>query len=260
MISARKLIKLARKWQKLAAIRRKRITFSSTSSMVEKGHFVVYSADEKRFMLPLEYLKNEMVMELFNLAEEEFGIPSNGHLILPFDSTFMEYAIGLIKRKVEKALIVSIVNGRCSSSSNLYQQETSQQMARKWKKLSVIGRRRITSSLVDNGHFVIYTIDQKRFVIPLAYLRNTIFMELLKMSEEEFGLPSDGPIIFPCDSVAMNYIVSLLRRSLAKDLEKAVLNSVASYRCSSNTSYFHQAHTYQQSLVSGFRGNYSLLL
>ncbi|PPR80471.1 hypothetical protein GOBAR_AA40241 [Gossypium barbadense] len=251
MISARKLIKLARKWQKLAAIRRKRITFSSTSSMVEKGHFVVYSADEKRFMLPLEYLKNEMVMELFNLAEEEFGIPSDGHLILPFDSTLMEYAIGLIKRKaskeVEKALTVSIVNGRCSSSSNLYQQETSQQ-------------RRITSSLVDNGHFVIYTIDQKRFVIPLAYLRNNIFMELLKMSEEEFGLPSDGPIIFPCDSVAMNYIVSLLRRSLAKDLEKAVLNSVASYRCSSNTSYFHQAHTDQQSLVSGFRGNYFLLL
>ncbi|TYG81200.1 hypothetical protein ES288_D02G279800v1 [Gossypium darwinii] len=132
MISARKLIKLARKWQKLAAIRRKRITFSSTSSMVEKGHFVVYSADEKRFMLPLEYLKNEMVMELFNLAEEEFGIPSDGHLILPFDSTLMEYAIGLIKRKaskeVEKALTVSIVNGRCSSSSNLYQQETSQQL------------------------------------------------------------------------------------------------------------------------------------
>ncbi|TYJ44470.1 hypothetical protein E1A91_A03G227300v1 [Gossypium mustelinum] len=241
MISARKLIKLARKWQKLAAIRRKRITFSRTSSMVEKGHFVVYSADEKRFLLPLEYLKNEMVMELFNLAEEEFGIPSNGHLILPFDSTFMEYAIGLIKRKaskeVEKALIMSIVNGRCSSSSNLYQQETSQQLPI-W--------------IVDNGHFVIYTIDQKRFVIPLAYLRNTIFMELLKMSEEEFGLPSDGPIRFPCDSVAMNYIVSLLRRSLAKDLEKAVLNSVASYRCSSNTSYFNRAHTDQQSLVSGF--------
>ncbi|MBA0756054.1 hypothetical protein Gogos_019995 [Gossypium gossypioides] len=134
MISARKLIKLARKWQKMAAIKRKRITFSTTASMVEKGHFVVYSADEKRFMLPLEYLKNEMVMELFTLAEEEFGIPSNGHLILPFDSTFMEYTIGLIKRKaskeVEKALIMSIVNERCSSSSslNLYQQETRQQL------------------------------------------------------------------------------------------------------------------------------------
>ncbi|MBA0635113.1 hypothetical protein Godav_029840 [Gossypium davidsonii] len=135
MISAKKLIKLARKWQKNAAIKRKRITFSSTASMVEKGHFVVYSTDEKRFMLPLEYLKNEIVMELFNLAEEEFGISSiYGHLTLPFDSAFMEYAIGLIKRKaskeVEKALIMSIVNARCASSSslNLYQQETRQQL------------------------------------------------------------------------------------------------------------------------------------
>ncbi|KAA3482241.1 Auxin-responsive protein SAUR36 [Gossypium australe] len=273
MISARKLIKLARKWQKLAAIKRKRITFSNTSSMMEKGHFVVYSSDEKRFILPLEYLKNEIVIELFNLAEEEFGIPSNGHLKLPFDSTFMEYAIELIKRKaskeVEKALIMSIVTGHCSSSLNLNQQETNQQlpiwiteqtsmvstkilimMARKWQKLAAIGRRRITSSLVDKGHFVIYTIDQKRFVIPLAYLRNTIFVELLKMSEEEFGLPSDGPITLPCDSVAMNYFLSLLQRSLSKHLEKAVVNSVASYRYSSNTSYCHQAHTDQQSLIS----------
>ncbi|KAL1180559.1 hypothetical protein V6Z11_A03G240300 [Gossypium hirsutum] len=142
MISARKLIKLARKWQKMAAIKRKRIYWKLANhaavtfcaSKVEKGHFVVYSADKKRrFMLPLEYLKNEMVMELFTLAEEEFGIPSNGHLILPFDSTFMEYTIGLIKRKaskeVEKALIMSIVNDRCSPSSlNLYQQETRQQL------------------------------------------------------------------------------------------------------------------------------------
>ncbi|KAH1099154.1 hypothetical protein J1N35_016075 [Gossypium stocksii] len=37
MISAKKLIKLARIWQKTAAIKRKRITFLSTASMVEKG-------------------------------------------------------------------------------------------------------------------------------------------------------------------------------------------------------------------------------
>ncbi|OMO91992.1 Auxin responsive SAUR protein [Corchorus olitorius] len=146
MISTKKLIKLARKWQKLAAIKRKRIaSFSrntrdaetnscSTSPVVEKGHFVVYSADEKRFVLPLEYLKNEIVMELFNLAEEEFGLPSNGQLItLPCDAAFMEYLIGLIKKKaskeVEKALLMSLVNGYCSSSSSyLYQQETSQQL------------------------------------------------------------------------------------------------------------------------------------
>ncbi|XP_022749215.1 auxin-responsive protein SAUR67-like [Durio zibethinus] len=141
MISAKKLIKVARKWQKMAAIRRKRITLTrttedadtnrcSTSSVVEKGHFVVYSVDQKRFVLPLEYLKNKIVMELFNLAEEEFGLPGNGLLILPCDATFMEYVIALIKRKpskdMEKALILSLASGRCSSSC-LYQQETSQQ-------------------------------------------------------------------------------------------------------------------------------------
>ncbi|XVF45620.1 hypothetical protein PTKIN_Ptkin02bG0221300 [Pterospermum kingtungense] len=145
MISAKKLIKLARKWQKLAAMKRRRITSSrtstgdivdtnscssSTSSRVEKGHFVVYSADEKRFVLPLEYLKNQIVMELFKSAEEEFGLPSNGNLTLPCDATFIEYVIGLIKRKaskeVEKALIMSVVSGR--RSSYLYQQETSKQL------------------------------------------------------------------------------------------------------------------------------------
>ncbi|XWS55148.1 hypothetical protein CRYUN_Cryun10bG0149900 [Craigia yunnanensis] len=142
MISAKKLIKLARKWQTMAAIRRKRITLPrttedadtnscSTSSVVEKGHFVVYSVDQKRFVLPLEYLKNEIIMQLFNLEEEEFGLPGNGLLILPCDATFMEYVIALIKRKpskeVEKALILYVASGRCSSSY-LYQQETSQQL------------------------------------------------------------------------------------------------------------------------------------
>ncbi|XVE93952.1 hypothetical protein REPUB_Repub01dG0238400 [Reevesia pubescens] len=141
MITAKKLIKLARKWKRMAAIRRKRITLPkttrdadtnscSTSSVVEKGHFVVYSVDQKRFVFPLEYLKNEIVMELFNLAEEEFGLPGNGLLILPCYATFMEYVIALIERKpskdVEKALILSVASGRCSSSY-LYQQETSQQ-------------------------------------------------------------------------------------------------------------------------------------
>ncbi|KAK6253941.1 hypothetical protein QUC31_015661 [Theobroma cacao] len=141
-------------------------------------------------------------------------------------------------------------------------------MARKWQKTAAIGRKRLASSrtdrkmaganrsnkssVVDKGHFVIYTTDKKRFLIPLAYLCNNIILELLKMSEEEFGLPSDGPITLPCDSVVMNYIVSLVKRGLTRDLEKAVVNSVASYRCSTNTTYFHQGHADQRSLVCGF--------
>ncbi|MBA0700350.1 hypothetical protein Goari_023030 [Gossypium aridum] len=70
-------------------------------------------------------------MELFNLAEEEFGVPGNGLLILPCDATFMEYVIALVKRNpskaVEQALILSIASDHCISSY-LYQEETSQQL------------------------------------------------------------------------------------------------------------------------------------
>ncbi|KAK8625294.1 hypothetical protein V6N13_090168 [Hibiscus sabdariffa] len=142
MISAKKLIKLAKRWQKLASIRRKRITLPrttrdsetnscSTSSEVVKGHFVVYSVDHKRFVLPLEYLKSKIVMELFNLAEEEFGLPGNEILLMPCDANFMEYLIALIKNKpskeVEKALILSVSTDRCCSSY-LFQQEMNPQL------------------------------------------------------------------------------------------------------------------------------------
>ncbi|MBA0823887.1 hypothetical protein Goarm_020582, partial [Gossypium armourianum] len=124
-------------------------------------------------------------------------------------------------------------------------------MTRKWQKMASIGRKRIAStrptrkmaaanhsnksSIVDKGCFSIYTTDKKRFVIPLAFLSNSVFRELFKMSEEEFGLPSDGPITLPCDSVVMNYIVSIVKRGLAKDLEKALLNFITTYSCSLDT-------------------------
>ncbi|MBA0551082.1 hypothetical protein Golob_021981, partial [Gossypium lobatum] len=40
------------------------------------------------------------------------------------------------------------------------------------------------------------------------------------MSEEEFGLPGDRTIKLPYDSVVMNYMVSIVKRGLAKDMEK----------------------------------------
>ncbi|XVF44710.1 hypothetical protein PTKIN_Ptkin02bG0146000 [Pterospermum kingtungense] len=140
-------------------------------------------------------------------------------------------------------------------------------VARKRQKITTIERKRITSartnrkmvaanhanksSTVDKGCFVMHTIGKRHFVIPLKFLNNNIFLELFKMFEEEFGLPTDGPIRLPCDSVFMNYIVSLVKRGLAKDLERAMLDSITSHHCSSDT-YFNQRPTYQQLLLCGF--------
>nr|XP_009763885.1 PREDICTED: auxin-induced protein 6B-like [Nicotiana sylvestris] len=121
-------------------------------------------------------------------------------------------------------------------------------IARKWQKFAVKQRKRISFprsnnhdaeccstsySIVGKGHFVVYTTDQKRFVVPLAYLQHEVIRQLLHMSEEEFGLPSDGPITLPCDALFMNYIISLIRKGADIDLQNALLVSVASSRCSS---------------------------
>ncbi|XP_043814592.1 auxin-responsive protein SAUR68-like [Manihot esculenta] len=137
MISTKKLLKLAKKWQKMAAVRRRRITSSQnigsidTSSIAEKGHFVVYSTDKKRFLLPLEYLNNELIRELFSIAEEEFGLQSEGPLTLPCDADLMEYAISLIRqnatRDVERAWLVSIASSGCASSFHFQHHATSHQ-------------------------------------------------------------------------------------------------------------------------------------
>ncbi|KAK0582222.1 hypothetical protein LWI29_023078 [Acer saccharum] len=104
------------------------------------------------------------------------------------------------------------------------------------------------ASLAEKGHFVVYTFDQKRFVIPLAYLNNDIFQELLKLSEEEFGLSSDEPITLPCDAAFMTCIVSLIKRGTAKGLDKAFLDSIVTRHCTFSAAFPEE----QQSFVCSY--------
>ncbi|CAO2815701.1 unnamed protein product [Amaranthus hypochondriacus] len=126
MISTKKLIKMARKWQKLAAASRKRISWPRVA---KEGHFVVYSTDGRRFMIPLVYLTSEVFIELFRIAEEEFGVTSLGPITLPCDSKFMEYVISVVQRSapqdLEQALIMSLASCRHSSPSQQHQEQTS---------------------------------------------------------------------------------------------------------------------------------------
>ncbi|KAG6496166.1 hypothetical protein ZIOFF_044014 [Zingiber officinale] len=86
--------------------------------------------------------------------------------------------------------------------------------------------------IADKGHFVVYTMDDARFVVPLSFLKSCIFQELLKVSAEEFGLPGEGPITLACSGVFLEYVVSLLKRSLSRDVELALLVSIDANRCS----------------------------
>lgn len=134
MISLWKLIELAQKWQRVAGLRRKRISFmkanrgkehlgsSQAPCMAEKGHFTVYTADQKRFEFPIKYLNNCIIRELLMLSEEEFGLPGDGPIMLPCDAHSMEHIISLIRENKGKdlqknGLTISIPTGGCSASS-----------------------------------------------------------------------------------------------------------------------------------------------
>uniref|UniRef100_A0A453LIF9 Auxin-responsive protein SAUR36 n=1 Tax=Aegilops tauschii subsp. strangulata TaxID=200361 RepID=A0A453LIF9_AEGTS len=43
------------------------------------------------------------------------------------------------------------------------------------------------SSVAGKGHCVVYAADGARFEVPIVFLETTIFGELLRMSQEEFG-------------------------------------------------------------------------
>ncbi|XP_057532238.1 auxin-responsive protein SAUR62-like [Amaranthus tricolor] len=78
---------MARKRQKLATTIRRRISWSRT---VTKKVILWYT----------QVIKDE----LFKMAEEEFGVVASGPIVLPCDSSFMEYAISIIQRHVAEGL------------------------------------------------------------------------------------------------------------------------------------------------------------
>ncbi|PKU64504.1 Indole-3-acetic acid-induced protein ARG7 [Dendrobium catenatum] len=91
------------------------------------------------------------------------------------------------------------------------------EMAKKCRKVASFGKRSLLSTTNDReiaskGHIFVYSVDGQRFMIPLTHLRESIFRELFRMSEDEFGLQSDGPIVLPCDAPTMEYILSFLCR------------------------------------------------
>ncbi|RWR90625.1 Auxin-induced protein [Cinnamomum micranthum f. kanehirae] len=51
--------------------------------------------------------------------------------------------------------------------------------------------------VADKGHFFMYTVHGRRFMVPLQYLRSPILVELLSMSE--------GPITLPCEGLHVKY-------------------------------------------------------
>ncbi|KAL6601639.1 hypothetical protein ACP70R_044859 [Stipagrostis hirtigluma subsp. patula] len=116
MISAKRIAHLAKKWRRMAVLGRKRLSWGLAkeatefcSSVAGKGHCIVYTADGRRFEVPLAYLGTPVFAELLRMSQEEFGFTSDGRITLPCDASVMEYALCLLRRSVsadvEKAFL-----------------------------------------------------------------------------------------------------------------------------------------------------------
>nr|GMC87078.1 auxin-responsive protein SAUR21-like [Ipomoea batatas] len=69
-------------------------------------------------------------------------------------------------------------------------------------------------SEVPKGHFAVYVgeIEKKRFVIPVSFLKDPSFQDLLCQAEEEFGFDHPtGGLTIPCMEDTFLEIISNLR-------------------------------------------------
>ncbi|CAH9069714.1 unnamed protein product [Cuscuta epithymum] len=66
-------------------------------------------------------------------------------------------------------------------------------------------------SEVPKGHFAVYVGEgeKKRFVLPISYLNDTLFQDLLSQAEEEFGFDHPmGGLTIPCPEATFLDIIS----------------------------------------------------
>ncbi|CAJ2679469.1 SAUR-like auxin-responsive family protein [Trifolium pratense] len=84
-------------------------------------------------------------------------------------------------------------------------------------RLNVIRRASLTanqatskSAEVRKGYVAVYVGEkQKRFVIPVSYLNQPLFQELLSQAEEEFGYDHPmGGLTIPCNEDVFQHVTS----------------------------------------------------
>jgi hypothetical protein len=81
MISTKRTAQLAKKWQRMAVLGRKRLTWRTAAkevdkcctSVASKGHCAVYTIDGARFEVPLACLETTVFAELLQMSKEELG-------------------------------------------------------------------------------------------------------------------------------------------------------------------------------------------
>ncbi|KAF8406534.1 hypothetical protein HHK36_008622 [Tetracentron sinense] len=84
------------------------------------------------------------------------------------------------------------------------------------RSLSYVSQSASTATDVPKGHFGVYVREtyKKRFVVPISYLNQPSFQELLSFAKEEYGFDHPmGSLTIPCNEDVFLNLTSLLNRS-----------------------------------------------
>ncbi|XP_027355569.1 auxin-induced protein X10A-like [Abrus precatorius] len=155
---------------------------------VQKGYLAVYVGDNmRRFVIPISYLNQPSFQDLLSQSEEEFGYshPTGGLTIPCREDAFLDitstFEIGFRLPSIRRASFVA------SQAS-----------------LKVVN--------VPKGYVVVYVGEKmKRFLIPMSYLNQPSFQDLLRRAEEEFGYDHPtGGLTIPCTEDVFLHITSWL--------------------------------------------------
>ncbi|KAL5147767.1 Auxin-induced protein X10A [Glycine soja] len=178
---------------RLPGIRKASVSANQASSKavdVEKGYLAVYVGEKmRRFVIPISYLNKPSFQDLLSQAEEEFGYHHpNGGLTIPCsedDNRSYSHPKALEVQKL--------------ASYSQYSLPKSQLIQQQWTSIAA-NQASSKSVEVPKGYLVVYVGDKmKRFVIPVSYLNQPSFQDLLNQAEEEFGYDHPmGGLTIPC--------------------------------------------------------------
>ncbi|XP_011037241.1 PREDICTED: uncharacterized protein LOC105134501 [Populus euphratica] len=175
---------------------------SSPARNVRKGYIAVYVGEEekKRFVIPVSHLNQPSFQELLSKAEEEYGFDHQmGGLTIPCrEDIFIDLTSRL--------------------NANTMTRHPAAALAKKILQRSVWNANKPASRSLDvpKGFLAVYIgeREKKRFVVPVSYLNEPSFQDLLTKAEEEFGFNHPmGGLTIPCREDKFNDVLSSLSRS-----------------------------------------------
>ncbi|XP_047174295.1 uncharacterized protein LOC124841956 [Vigna umbellata] len=192
---------------------------ASKGAEIPKGFFAVYVGDNKRrFVIPISFLNQPTFQDLLSQSEEEFGyshptggltIPCTEDVFLNVTSSFNGLYVILSTSKTENPNL----SETALATGLLF--ETFEMGFRfpAIRRASFTGSQSSSKAVnMAKGYFAVYVGERmKRFVIPMSYLNQPSFQDLLSQAEEEFGYNNPmGGLTIPCTEDVFLHVISSL--------------------------------------------------